>query len=86
MVERQRSSSSDEGEEEVTTEQQLELMRGMLKDLIVKVDTLADKVDAFVEAAAKRDVAYDKLRQRLLRGALGLLGADESEGAEPPAA
>jgi hypothetical protein len=59
----------------MTVEQELELMRSMLNDLIVKVDD-------FVEAAAKRDEEYDKLRQRVLRGALGLLGVDESEGAE----
>lgn len=64
----------------------MELMRGMLNDLIVKVDKFADKVDAFAEASAKRDAEYHKLRERVLRGALGLLGVDESEGAEPPAA
>src|SRR5262245_6912251 len=64
----------------MTAEQQLELMRGMLNDLIIKVDQ-------FVEAAKERDAAYErrdaeyhKLRQRLLRGALGLLGVDEHEG------
>ena len=57
---------------------ELSLMRGMLNDLIVKVD-------AFVEASAKRDEEYHRMRQRMLRGALGLLGVDESEGAEPSA-
>ena len=60
----------------MTVEEQLELMRGMLNDLIVKVD-------AFVEESRQRDAEYHKLRQRVLRGALGLLGVDESEGAEP---
>lgn len=38
------------------------------------------EVAAVREAAAQRDAEYDKLRHRLLRGALGLMGVDESEG------
>ena len=60
----------------MTVEEELELMRRMLNDLIIH----SEKRD---EAAAKRDAEYDKLRERMLRGALGLLGTDETEGADP---
>lgn len=66
----------------MTVEQQLELMRGMLNDLIVKVDKLVERDAVLREEAAKRDAEYSKLRERVLRGALGLLGVDESAGAE----
>lgn len=69
----------------MTVEQELELMRGMLNDLIVRVDRQAENVDALIRASAERDAEYHKLRQRLLRGALGLLGVDEHEGTEPAA-
>jgi hypothetical protein len=62
----------------MTAEQELELMRGMLNDLM-------RKVDKFVEESRARDAEYHRLRQRVLRGALGLLGVDESNGAEPEA-
>lgn len=67
----------------MSIEQQLELMRGMLNDLIVKVDAFVEAAAKHDAEAVKRDVAYDQLRQRMLRGALGLMGIDESEGENP---
>jgi len=63
----------------MTTEQELELMRGMLNDLMITVDKLAATTARRDEDHAKRDAEYHKLRQRLLRGALGWLGTDESK-------
>lgn len=60
----------------MSAEHELALMRGMLNDLIAKVDV-------FVAASEKRDAEYDKLRRRMLRGALGLLGTNEADGENP---
>jgi hypothetical protein len=60
----------------MTVEQELELMRGMLNDLIAR----AAKHEIEAE---KRDAEYDKLRRRMLLGALGLMGIDETEGEHP---
>lgn len=71
----------------MTVEQQLELMRGMLNDLIVKVDTFAETAtrrdEEYNKLRERADDQYRKLRERMLRGALGLLGTDDSEGIEP---
>jgi hypothetical protein len=69
----------------MTVEQELELMRGMLNDLMVKVDAFVEAAARHEKESARRDAEYHKLRERVLRGALGLMGIGEREGAEPDA-
>jgi hypothetical protein len=54
----------------VTAEQELELMRRRLDDLGAKVDAFVEAAAKRDEAAAKRDKEYARLRQRLLRAGI----------------
>jgi hypothetical protein len=54
----------------------MELLQGMMRDLITKVDTLVETSAKHDEERAKQGEQINDLRARLLRGAAGLLGMD----------
>jgi hypothetical protein len=67
----------DERLEALTTN--MELLQGMLRDLTIKIDALADTSAKHENIAAKHEHELHTLRGRMLRAASGLMGMGESE-------